>query len=111
VEGQIEGGALQGIGQATTELMHIENGELLNSMMHNYGVPTALDAPPILAHIVESSEPTGPFGAKGVGEATIVPTCAAVTNAVYDAIGVRITELPLSPERILDAIDAQGEPA
>ena len=105
VEGQIEGGALQGIGQATTELMHIEDGELLNSMMHNYGVPTALDAPPIVAHIVESSEPTGPFGAKGVGEATVVPTCAAVSNAVYDAIGVRITELPLSPERVLEALD------
>lgn len=106
VEGQIEGGALQGVGQATTELMHMEDGELLNSMMHNYGVPTALDAPAIVAHIVESSEPTGPFGAKGVGEATVVPTCAAVSNAVYDAIGVRITDLPLSPERILEALDA-----
>jgi len=109
VEGQIEGGGLQGLGQATTELMHIENGELLNSMMHNYGVPTSLDAPPIVAHIVESSEPAGPFGAKGVGEATVVPTCAAVANAVYDAIGIRITALPLSPESVLDALDAQGE--
>jgi CO/xanthine dehydrogenase Mo-binding subunit len=105
VQGQIEGGALQGIGQATTELMHIESGELLNPMMYNYGVPTALDAPQIVAHAVESSEPTGPFGAKGVGEATVVPTCAAVANAVYDATGVRITELPLSPERVLDALD------
>jgi CO/xanthine dehydrogenase Mo-binding subunit len=70
-------------------------------------VPTALDMPDITVDIVEAYDPTGPFGAKGVGEPTSVPTAAAILNAIYDAVGVRITSLPATAERVLAAITAQ----
>lgn len=108
VEGQIEGGMTQGFGQAMTELLHIEHGEILNPMLHSYGVPTAADAPPIRSVLVESGDAEGPYGAKGVGEITVVPTCAAIANAIYDATGVRITEMPFAPGRVYAALEAAG---
>lgn len=106
VEGQIEGGILQGIGQAITELLVVDEGEVLNPKMHAYGVPSTADSPTIQSLIVESADPEGPFGAKGVGEITVVPTCAAITNAVFDAVGVRISSLPISPESVLDGLSS-----
>jgi CO/xanthine dehydrogenase Mo-binding subunit len=108
VEAQIEGGVLQGVGQALYEEMQFEDGHLLNPSMAGYRMPTAADAPEIRSIIVESEDPEGPYGAKGVAECTCVPTLAAITNAVYDATGVRIRELPLTPERVLAALDAAG---
>ena len=113
-EGQIEGGMTQGFGQAMTELIHMEEGEILNPMMHSYGIPTAADAPPIVSLLIESDDAEGPYGAKGVGEVTVVPTCAAIANAIYDATGVRLTRMPFTPERVYAALQEAGlaaEPA
>lgn len=114
VEGQIEGGMTQGFGQAMTELIHMEQGEILNPMMHSYGIPTAADAPPIVSLLIESGDAEGPYGAKGVGEITVVPTCAAIANAIHDATGVRLTRMPFTPERVYAALVEAGlavEPA
>ncbi len=70
-------------------------------------MPTTLDMPEIEVHIVDSYDPTGPFGAKGVGEPTSVPTAAAILNAIHDAVGVRITSLPATAEKVLAAIKAK----
>lgn len=101
VEGQIEGGVLMGVGYAISEeIKYDEKGKQQNYSYHNYLMPTAEDAPEIDAIIVESNDPSGPFGAKGVGETGMVPTPAAIANAVYNAIGVRFKELPLTEERV-----------
>lgn len=97
VAGQIYGGVVQGIGQALFEEMRYSDGQLLNPNFASYRLPGTRDAPPIEAIIIESGDPEGPYGAKGVGECTIVPTCAAVANAVYDAIGIRFRKLPIHP--------------
>ena len=104
VEGQIEGGAQMGLGYALTEELIVENGHVLNPDFHHYRLFTAADMPEIETIIVETDDPGGPFGAKGVGEMGGTPTAAAVANAIYDAIGIRMTELPMTPERVLAAI-------
>lgn len=106
VEGQIEGGAQMGLGYALTEELLVDRGRVLNPHFHDYRLFTAADMPDIQTIIVESEDPGGPFGAKGVGEMGGTPTAAAVANAVYDAIGVRLNELPMTPERVLAAIRA-----
>jgi CO/xanthine dehydrogenase Mo-binding subunit len=108
VAGQIHGGVVQGIGQALSEEMVYSEGQLMNPYFATYLLPNALDSPPIEAIIVESNDPEGPYGAKGVGECTIVPTCAAIANAVYDAIGVRFTDLPIRPWQIQAALANNG---
>jgi nicotinate dehydrogenase medium molybdopterin subunit len=105
VEGQIEGGIAMGIGFALQEEMLFDHaGRQINSNLTNYIVPTALDVPEISPDIVKNYDPTGPFGAKGFGESTLVPTAAAILNAIRDAVGVRITSLPATSEKILAAI-------
>ena len=104
VEGQIEGGVTMGMGYALTEELQVKDGRVLNPTLLDYRVPTALDLPEIEAVIVETEDPEGPFGAKGVGEQPTNPTAAAIANAVYDAIGIRLTSLPLTGERVLRAI-------
>jgi CO/xanthine dehydrogenase Mo-binding subunit len=105
VEGQVEGGIAMGVGFALhEEMLFDEIGGQLNGNLTNYIVPTSLDMPDIEVDIVESYDPTGPFGAKGVGEPTSVPTAAAILNAIYDAVGVRLTTLPATAERVLSAI-------
>jgi len=101
VEGQIEGGCTMGLGYALTEEIKVKEGKILTKNLATYLMPTAMDVPEVHPFIVEEREETGPFGAKGVGEPTLIPTAAAIANAVYDAIGVRFTELPLTPERVL----------
>lgn len=105
VEGQIQGGVLQGIGYATSEeILYNEKGKQLNNSIHKYMLPTAEDTPEIDAIIIESDDPTGPFGAKGVGETGLVPTAGAIANAVYNAIGIRFKEIPITPERVYKAL-------
>lgn len=105
VEGQMQGGAVQGIGWALhEEYVYDEQGHLLNANFLDYRIPTALDVPPIETVIVEVPNPNHPFGVRGVGEVSIVPPLAAIANAIYDAIGVRFTELPISPRRVLEAL-------
>ena len=82
-------------------------GRQINPNLTNYIVPTTLDMPEIAVDIVDSYDPTGPFGAKGVGEPSLVPTAAAILNAVHDAVGVRITSLPATAEKVLAAIKAK----
>ena len=90
-----------GLGEALFEEVKFdENGRVINCDLAEYKMPTALDMPPVETIIVESNEPNGPFGAKEVGEGAIMPTIPAVLNAVYDAVGVRATELPLNCERV-----------
>jgi 4-hydroxybenzoyl-CoA reductase alpha subunit len=110
VEGQMEGSISMGMGEAMFEEVKFDDqGRVINSDLAEYKLVTALDMPEVEAIIVESDEPNGPFGAKEVGEGAIMPTIPAIINAVYDAIGVRIFELPLTPERVYMAIKAYQE--
>ncbi len=104
VNGQIEGGVLMGMGTTLFEEIVMQNGRVLNANLHDYKMPTTMDMPEIVPLIVEAPHPEGPYGAKGMGEPVNCPTAPAIANAVEDAIGVRIQELPLSPERVLHAI-------
>ena len=104
VEGQIEGGVVMGLGYALSEELQVKEGRVVNLTPFDYRMPTIMDAPPIETVIVETDDPEGPFGAKGVGEMGTNPTAAAVANAVYDAIGVRINSLPITPEKVLRAL-------
>jgi CO/xanthine dehydrogenase Mo-binding subunit len=106
VEGQIQGGVAQGIGWALNEeYIYNANGRLDNAGFLDYRVPVASDLPMIEAILVEVPNPSHPYGAKGVGEVNIVPPMAAIANAIENAIGRRMTELPMSPPRVLAAID------
>jgi CO/xanthine dehydrogenase Mo-binding subunit len=99
-----------GVGMALQEEMLFTNdGRHVNPNLTNYIMPTSLDMPEIDVDIVQGFDPTGPFGAKGVGEPTAVPTAAAIMNAIYDAVGVRITSLPATAEKVLMAIKAKRE--
>ncbi|MHB8618574.1 MAG: xanthine dehydrogenase family protein molybdopterin-binding subunit [Chloroflexota bacterium] len=105
-EGQIEGGVAMGLGYGVTEQYLIKEGKLLNPYFRDYKMATAQDMPEVQVILVETNDPAGPFGAKGLGEAGAICTAPAIANAVYAATGVRIKELPLSPERVLEALDA-----
>ncbi len=107
VEGQIEGGVVMGLGYALLEELQVREGRVLNPTLLDYRLLTALDAPQIESVIIETDDPEGPFGAKGVGEMGTNPTAAAVANAIYDAVGVRITQLPITPERVLRAVESR----
>jgi CO/xanthine dehydrogenase Mo-binding subunit len=110
VEGQIQGGTVQGIGWALNEeYIYTKDGRLDNASFLDYRVPVASDLPAIDAVLVEVPNPRHPFGAKGVGEVPIVPPMAAVANAICAATGVRMTSLPMSPPKIKAAIDAAGK--
>ena len=104
VEGQIEGGAAQGLGLALMEEFHPGRGENL----HDYLIPTAGDMPPVESILIEDASPAGPFGAKGIGEQALIPTAPAILNAIHDATGVRIRRVPATPDRVRAAILASG---
>ena len=105
VEGQIQGGVVQGIGWALNEEYFInDNGHMVNSSFLDYRMPVSLDLPMIDTVIVEIATPNHPFGVRGVGEVCICPPMAAISNAIYDAIGTRINELPMKPGTILEAL-------
>ena len=106
VEGQIQGGVVQGIGWALNEeYFYDESGRMVNSSFLDYRMPTALDVPNIDTIIVEVPNPGHPYGVRGVGEVPIVPPLAAIANAVADATGHRFTALPMSPRKVLEALD------
>jgi CO/xanthine dehydrogenase Mo-binding subunit len=107
VEGQIEGGIGMGIGTTLYEQVLMDHGGVVNASLMDYHIPTTLDLPKrenMQAMIIEEAEPEGPFGAKGVGELPLVAPAPAIANAVYNAVGVRIRDLPLSKERVLEGI-------
>lgn len=103
-EGQIEGGAVYGLGYGMTEEILYEKGRAINANLATYLIPTAMDVSDIEVDMVESRGGIGPFGAKGLGEPSSVPSAPAFVNAVCDAIGKSLTELPATPERILKAL-------
>lgn len=104
-EGQIQGGVVQGIGWALNEeYVYGDDGLLANASLLDYRMPTSLDLPMIDTVMLEVENPGHPYGVRGVGEVPIVPPAAAIANAIYDAVGVRLTELPMSPARVLDAL-------
>ncbi|HLX58290.1 MAG TPA: xanthine dehydrogenase family protein molybdopterin-binding subunit [Ktedonobacteraceae bacterium] len=107
VEGQLYGGIIQGLGWALYEgYVYDENGQLLTSTLMDYALPHSQDVPRITSLLVEIPSPLGPFGAKGVGEPPVVPVGAAVANAIYDAVGARVTQLPITPERLFKVMHA-----
>jgi CO/xanthine dehydrogenase Mo-binding subunit len=108
-EGQIEGSVLQGIGYALMEEMVWDEGVLLNPNFQDYRAPFIWDVPEMKTILIESNDPDGPFGAKGIGEAPLIPTAAAVANAIDDAVGIRVRELPITPGKILRYLRDQKE--
>ena len=105
VEGQVYGGVTQGIGWALFEgFVYDENGQLLTSTLMDYALPHSLDIPNITSVMVEVPSVLGPFGAKGVGEPPVVPVGAAIANAIFDAVGARVTQLPITSESLFAAL-------
>ena len=108
VEGQMQGGTVQGIGWALNEeYFYTDDGTMLNSSFLDYRMPTSLDLPMIETVMIEVPNPRHPFGLRGVGEAPIIPPLAALSNAIYDAVGVRLRKLPMTPGSILEALEEQ----
>jgi len=106
VEGQYQGGAVQGIGWALNEeYIYGADGKLQNPGFLDYRMPVASDVPMIGTEIVEVPNPRHPFGLRGVGEVPVVPTMAAIANAIGDCIGIRPTSLPMSPPKLLKLMD------
>ena len=110
VEGQIAGAAVQGIGQALLEEIVVQDGVNMTPGLFQYLIPTATDVPDIETIVLESGEGLGPFGARGIGEPPIGPPLAVIASAIADAVGARPTTLPITPERVLDAV-ARGRMA
>lgn len=101
IEGQIEGGFAMGMGWALYEDLNLSRGIIKNNNFSKYIIPTSMDMPDICSVIVEEVESTGPYGAKGIGEPVMLAAMPAILNAVYDAVGIRITKLPASPEHVI----------
>jgi CO/xanthine dehydrogenase Mo-binding subunit len=111
IEGQTFGAVAQGIGSALFEGYVVEGGRLLNGNFADYNLPTADSLPMLRSELVESNDPNGPYGAKGASETAIVPTAGAIANAIYDAVGVRINSLPITPEKILAGLREKAKRA
>ena len=107
VYGQLSGSTLLGLGQALFEQLLFDNGQPINPSLVNYKIPSSRDIPEELqVNFIESLHHDGPYGAKGIGETGVFPAAPAVANAIYDAVGVRITDLPITPEKVLRALEA-----
>jgi CO/xanthine dehydrogenase Mo-binding subunit len=111
VEGQVEGGMIMGLGFALYEEIVCQDGQVMNPYAFDYRTPRAKDTPDLVNVLLELRDPTGPYGAKGVGEICMNPTAAAIANAVADAIGARVTSLPITPEKVLAAIRGRAHGA
>jgi len=110
VEGQFQGGAVQGIGWALNEeYIYNKDGRLENPGFLDYRVPVASDVPMIDTVIVEVPNPNHPYGVRGIGEVPIIPPMAAIANAIYDAVGIRMQEQPMSPPKILKALETAAK--
>jgi 4-hydroxybenzoyl-CoA reductase subunit alpha len=108
VEGQIEGSIHMGLGQAVYEEIRFWNGQMVNANFLDYRIPTSLDTPPMDVKIIESNDSEGPFGAKEVGEGAIHPVLPSIANAIYDAVGIRMYRLPITPDRVLAALRSKS---
>ncbi|WP_333638408.1 xanthine dehydrogenase family protein molybdopterin-binding subunit [Tissierella praeacuta] len=104
LEGQMDGGFAMGLGYTLLEDLNLENGIMKNNKFSKYLIPTAMDMIDINNIIVEDPETTAPYGAKGIGEPVMIPMAPAILNAIYDATGVRIIEMPVTPERFIRAL-------
>lgn len=110
VEGQIEGSLVMGIGYTFLENLHFnKKGKPANGNFATYRLPRTMGLPLMESILIETNDPEGPFGAKGMGEASLLPTSAAIANAIYDAVGVRIKELPITPDKIIKALKEKDE--
>ncbi|MEM5278708.1 xanthine dehydrogenase family protein molybdopterin-binding subunit [Cupriavidus taiwanensis] len=109
VHGQTHGATVQAIGWTLYEHLQYEDGRLMNGNFADYTMPTADAVPMLRTDVVESNDPNGPYGAKGASETAILPGAAAIANAVFDAVGVRIRSLPITPEKVLAALRALKE--
>ncbi len=107
-EAQIEGGVVQGVGATLMEEMIVQEGVVTNPTFAEYKIPTTLDVPEVVSIIVECAHDEGPYGAKGLGEPVLAPTSPAIANAIFNATGARITDLPITPEKVLQAIKQAG---
>jgi carbon-monoxide dehydrogenase large subunit len=103
-KGQIEGGVVQGVGATLLEEMVVEDGIVTNPSFAEYKIPSAMDIPEIVPVFVETHHTGGPYGAKGLGEPVLAPTSPAIANAIFNATGARITSLPITPEKVLQAL-------
>jgi len=110
IEGQLEGGIAQGIGYCLSEEIKLDGGRMLNPGFTDYKLVTTTDMPGLKFSFIETRDPAGPHGAKGIAESPMIPVAAAIANAVYDATGVRIRELPMTPERVLNALKEARQP-
>ncbi len=109
-EGQVEGGISMGMGYVLYENFSVEKGYPTATSFTEYILPTAMDMPDVeILSVEDAPDPRGPFGAKGVGEAATVPPPAAILNAIYNAVGVRITDLPVTPEKVFTGLLRKGE--
>ena len=108
VEGQIEGSIHMGLGQALMEQMEFRHGRLLNPNLLDYRIPSSMEMPEVECILVETIDPEGPYGAKECGEGALAPVIPAVANAIYDAVGVRLNKLPMTPDKVLEAIETQA---
>lgn len=106
--GQIEGGFIQGLGMGTLEELRVEQGRVQSLNFGEYRILSAADIPPLSVELIERGDGPGPFGAKRLGEITATPTAAAIANAVHDAIGVRIHDLPVTAEKVYRALKQRG---
>ncbi|HBG60841.1 MAG: hypothetical protein A2Y03_07500 [Omnitrophica WOR_2 bacterium GWF2_38_59] len=107
VEGQIEGSLIMGLGYTFFEDLKMQNGKVMNSNFTNYKVPRSVNIPKMESIFIETKDPQGPYGAKGMGEAALLPTAAAIANAVFDAVGIRLKELPFTPDKVIKALKEQ----
>jgi CO/xanthine dehydrogenase Mo-binding subunit len=107
-EGQIEGGIVQGLGYALTEEHHLKDGRIVNDQFSTYIIPTPLDVPEMKSVLVENAYSWGPYGAKGLGETPIIAVAPAVVSAIHHATGVRLREIPATPERVFEALRAKA---
>jgi len=104
LQGQVEGGIVMGMGLALSEAFVVDNGLPYTDRLSRYKIPTSLDAPKIVSYIVEEELSSGPYGAKGIGELSTIPVIPAITNAIYNAVGVRVTRLPVNARTLAKAL-------
>lgn len=109
LNGQVEGGVMMGLGHALTEHFIVKDGYVLTDRLARYRIPSIMHTPEIIPIMVEHPTKDGPYGAKGVGEVVSIPTCPAITNAIYNAVGVRVDSLPVDQEQILWAMHKASE--
>lgn len=109
VQGQIQGGAMQGLGYALMEECVLEEGNARSTLFANYLIPSSMDMPDVQVEVVESGEGLGPLNARGIGEPPVGPSAATIASAIHDAIGVRPAHLPMTPERVLALLDSRSD--